>query len=425
MARLELEQAPLASLPRRFLLTAPCWGMLAGVLLLIDGDALLHGRWNVGTLALVHVFTLGVLGNVMFGSILQFLPVAVAVRVRGGAQAGRWLHGVFNVGVLALVVGLHQSWRPLVELAAMLLPLAFITLAVMTLPGLWASQSVRLLRVGFGIALTFGVLAALLGAGLTLGLSGRLTRSSLWLVDIHASFGVLGWVLVLLATVARVVMPMFQGTGTVPVAAQVAWLGSVVFTLLAALLLCGLNVAGVATALMLVVLVHALLFAGAVLGLQWRARHVGRGPLRWSWRAGASVMVLAAFALWQGARGGLLAGAWGLALALPILVIGMMQEIVPFIGWIELRRHCPRGVQVPGVQRLLPDHDKRRALLAQLPAALLLTAAVLWPSPWLARGAGAALILAWLMLWVALDGVRRRARRFALSLQSSSASHAG
>lgn len=422
MTRLELEQAPPASLPRRFLLTAPWWGMLAGALLLVDGDVLLRGRWNVGTLALVHVFTLGVLGNVMFGSILQFLPVAAATRVRGGLRLGRWLHGLFNVGVLALVAGLYRHWSPLLEIAAVLLPCAFATLAAMTLPGLWASHGQRLLRFGFGVALSFGVLAALLGAGLALGLSEHLAWSLLRLADIHASFGVLGWVLVLLATVSRVVMPMFQGTSTVPAATQAVWLGSVVLTLLLMALLSGLKVAGAAGGLLVVLLVHASLFASAVLWLQWRARHVGRGPLRWSWRAGAIVMVLAAFALWQDARGGLLAGVWGLAIALPLLVIGMMQEIVAFIGWIELRRRCRRGIQVPGVQRLLPDHDKRRVLLTQLPAALLLTAAVLWPSPWLARCAGAALILAWLVLWVALDGVRRRARRFILILELPPAS---
>ena len=68
----------------------------------------------------------------------------------------------------------------------------------------------------------------------------------------------------------------------------------------------------------------------------------------------------------------------------------MMLEIVPFIGWIELHRRCGRGVQLPGVQRLLPAHDKTRALLAQVPL-LLLPAAVTCPSAWLARAAGLAL----------------------------------
>ncbi|MEY2159991.1 hypothetical protein [Rhodanobacter sp. FW106-PBR-LB-2-11] len=136
MARLALDRAPAASLPRRFLLSAPPWGMLAGVLLLVDGDALLRTRWQPGTLALAHVFALGVLGNVMFGSVLQFLPAAAGVRVRGGARLGPPLHAAFNLGVLLLVAGLHQGWRGGLLGAGVLLPLAFATLAAMTLPGL-------------------------------------------------------------------------------------------------------------------------------------------------------------------------------------------------------------------------------------------------------------------------------------------------
>ena len=70
----------------------------------------------------------------------------------------------------------------------------------------------------------------------------------------------------------------------------------------------------------------------------------------------------------------------------------MMLEIVPFIGWIEWRRRCERGTQVPGVQRLLPDPDKRRVPMAHLPL-LMLPAAVVWPSVWLARAVGVALFL--------------------------------
>jgi hypothetical protein len=96
----------------------------------------------------------------------------------------------------------------------------------------------------------------------------------------------------------------------------------------------------------------------------------------------------------------------------------MAMEIVAFIGWIELHRHCGRGVQVPGVQRLLPDRDKYRALLAHAPL-LLLPTTVLWPSASLARLAGAGMLLAWLGMWLAMHGVRRRARRFLSSREIS------
>ncbi len=415
MTRLQLEQAPAVSLPRRFLLSAPLWGMLAGALLLVDGDAVLRTRWNPATLALVHVFTLGVLGNLMFGSVLQFLPAAAAVRVRGGARVGPWLHGLFNLGALALVAGLHARWRAGLTAAAVLLPAAFLLLGAMTLPGLLVAHGQRLLRAGIGVALGFAVLTALLGGVLALGLGGTLALPLAALADIHAGWGVLGWMVVLIASVARVVMPMFQGTGTVPAPAQAAWLGSVLILLLAA---AWQRLAGGHTQwLVTVVAVHALLFACAALWLQWRAPRLRRAPLLWSWRAGLSVLALAAFALLIGTRGGLLAGAWGLGIALPLLVTGMALEIVAFLGWIDLHRRCGRGMQLPGVQRLLPERDKLRVLLAQLPSALLLSAAVLWPLPWLARAAGLASVLAWLSVWLALRGVRRRASRFLLTVE--------
>jgi hypothetical protein len=290
-----------------------------------------------------------------------------------------------------------------------LLPLAFVLLATMTLPGLLAAAGQRLLRAGFGAAIGAAAFTALLGGALALGIVGLLPLPLAALADVHASWGVLGWVVVLMASVARVVMPMFQGTGTVREPVQAAWLGSVLLMLFAATWWRLTDGGG--TWLAGTMAAHALLFAVAALWLQWRAPRLRRGPLLWSWRAGLPVLALAALALLADVRGAMLAGALGLGIALPLLVIGMMLEIVPFIGWIELRRRIGRGVQLPGVQRLLPVHEKTRVLLAQVPL-LLLPVAVCWPSAWLARVAGLALMLAWGCAWWTLRGVRRRANHF-------------
>jgi hypothetical protein len=82
MAKIALDQMPSPALPRRFLLSAPLWGMVAGALLVSDGALTLQTRWAPATLALalVHAFTLGVLGNAMFGSLLQFPAAARLAR---------------------------------------------------------------------------------------------------------------------------------------------------------------------------------------------------------------------------------------------------------------------------------------------------------------------------------------------------------
>jgi hypothetical protein len=415
MARLALDQAPAVSLPRRFLLSAPLWGMLAGVLLFVDGDALLRSRWHPATLALVHVFTLGVLGNVMVGSVLQFLPAAAGARVRGSRWLGAPLHVLFNLGALLLVAGLHQSWRVALLGAAVLLPLAFALLAAMTLPGLLAAVGQWLLRAGLAAAIGFGVLTALLGGALALALADGRIWPVTALVDVHASWGVLGWIVILLASVARVVMPMFQGTGSIPARVQALWLATALLMLPGAAWWRLSHNDG--RWLAATVGLYAALFACAALWLQWRVPRQRRSRLLESWRAGLIVLLLAALALAAGPRGGLLAPVLGLGIALPLLLIGMALEIVAFIGWIDLHRRCGRGVQLPSVQRLLPDSDKLGVLLAQLPL-LLLPAAALWPSPWLARAAGLALLFAWLGVWSALRGVRRRANGFLLALEA-------
>jgi len=415
MTRLALEQSPAASLPRRFLLSAPLWGMFAGLLLIVDGDLLLRSRWLPATLALVHAFTLGVLGNAMFGSTLQFLPTAAGVRVRGSARFGPWLHASFNLGAVLLVAGWLAGWRSCLLAGGIVLPMAFMLLAAMTLPGLLMAGGQRLLHAGFATALGSALLAALLGGCLALGLGGWLGITLPALTDVHASWGTLGWVIVLIASVGRVVMPMFQGTRTVPAAAQAIWLGSLPLALGAGAW--QRLVYDDASVLRLVLAIYVLSFAGAGLWLQRQAPRPRRGPLRLSWMAGLTLLVLAAATLLAGTRGGLLAAVLGLGIALPLMVNGMLLEIVAFLGWIGLHRHIGRGVQLPGVQRLLPDADKTRVLLAQLLLALLLPAAVLWPSPWLARSAGLAMLLAWLGVWLACLGVSRRTKRFRLRME--------
>jgi hypothetical protein len=409
MAKLRLDQAPAAGLPLRFLLSMPCWGVLAGVLLLLDADAPLHARWHPATLALVHVYALGVLGNAMFGALLQFPPAAAGVELRGSGSAP-WLHGLFNFAVMLLVVGLYAGAHWPLLAAGLLLPASFMWLAAMLLPGLAGSAGERLSRVGIGTAMGFGVLTAIAGGALGWMVAMRHGWSPA-LVDAHASFGVLGWIVLLLAAVGRVTMPMFQGTGTVPVRAQAWWLATVVTALLLAV---GWHITRGGMALATVIALAGASFASAALWLQEHARGSRHNALFLHWRAGLIALLLAALALLLDMRGGLVAGVLALGIGLPLLAGGMALEIVPFVGWIALRRAVPRGVQLPGVQRLLPDVARRCALYAQLAAAVSLLAATLWPLPWLARLAGLALVVAWSRHGQTLAGALCRARRFRL-----------
>lgn len=97
MTGLAFAQAPPPALPMRFLTTALAWGVVAGLWLAWHGDAVALSRWTPATLVLVHMFALGVLGNAMLGSLVQFLPVA-AGSPWPCSRCVPWLHSVFNGG---------------------------------------------------------------------------------------------------------------------------------------------------------------------------------------------------------------------------------------------------------------------------------------------------------------------------------------
>lgn len=419
MTALAIEHAPPPARPLRFLLTAPAWGVAAGAMLLVHGELALVTRWSPVTVALVHAFTLGVLGNAMLGSLLQFLPVVAGVRVPG-ARLAPWLHAIYNLGVVLLSAGLAGGWRWLLGPAAALLAATLGGFAASALAGLCRASAMRLLRVGIAMALVFLLATVALGVALAGTMAGQWTIALDRWADIHAAFGVFGWVLLLTASVGSVTLPMFQGTRSLPATAVGAWLLALVMSLLAATVLRATDHPGAASRLL--VAVPVLLFALAVLGLQARAPQRRNPTLVRFWRIGlsalaAAMLLLVAAPALPGMPLSIPIGVLVVAIALPWLVLGMLLEIVAFLGWIRLHRACGRGVRLPGVHALLPEHDKARVLALHGASGVLLLAAVLWPDHALARLAGAALLIAYAATLLALLGVRRRTGRFLVSLR--------
>lgn len=410
MVRLALEQAPAPAAPARFLRSVPAWGMLAGLMLLVQGTALLQSRWAPATVALVHVVTLGVLGNAMFGSLLQFLPAAAGVHVRGGPHLPPLLHALLNGGALALVAGLLWPSAGLRAAGAAMLGLAFVLLVSATLPGVLAKLRGSLLHAGIALSLLAGLATAVLGMALVAALAGALAIPVVSWTDLHAAAGVLAWVLVLLVAVGRVVMPMFQGTPPAPAALQAAWLATVLLGLpfAGAVWIC----AGHPVALRLLSAALLLSMACGNLWLQSRSRRSVPGALAGFWRVGSCALALSAGLLFFFDDQAVLVGVLVLGIGLPMPVLGMALEISAFLGWIELHRRCGRGLQLPGVQVLLPMARRRQVLRLFGLAAAGLTVAALTPDV-AARGAGALLFLANVALALALHGIDRGVRGFA------------
>lgn len=375
--------------------------------MMLQGGQAWISRWTPATVALVHIVVLGVLGNAMLGALTQFLPVAAGSPFPSRVAA--LAHVLLNAGVIVFVPAMTWLSRPAMCVAGGLLVASLLIFALSVLVAVVRGGGPRWLRGGIGVSLGALVMTASLGAVALLTLAGLVSARLDWLVDVHAAGGLVGWVLMLIVVVGAVTMPMLQGSRAPAPGAVQTWV---------ALVLMGLLVGAWRRSeesndvLVWTSALASWLFAGASTWLQWRARHRRNPVLVAFWTVGTIALALAATVLVAPAvprfDRAMLVGTLSIGIGLPLIVVGMMLEIFSFLAWIWLRRVVPRGRQIPGVGRLLPDGDKRFVLAAHLIAAVAVLAALLAQ-----RGhaeAGGLWSLAWLGTLVVLLRCWGRAR---------------
>ncbi len=429
-ANLSLEQAPPISVPLRFFLTAPLFGLSAGLLLLVYGPEALTTRWAPPTLALVHLLTLGFLAMVMCGAMMQMLPVLVGSPVPGVVPVGAMVHLLLTWGTLSLVAGFLQVSGVWMTSAILSLGGGFtififsVSMALFrvkvpnpTITGMWMAIVALMVTVGFGL-----VLAAALAGIFPLA-------SLLRIADVHLTWGMLGWVALLLIGVAYQVVPMFQMTPEYPGWVK-RWLirsllgGMTVWTLLYLGGAGGGHLPEMVPALfLLVVIVGYLLFAVLTLHLQQQRRRRITDVTLLFWRVGLAAMLVSGL-LWLGgyffppfmdmARQDLLLGVLLILGAGVSLLNGMLYKIVPFLSWFHLQNRqlalrCMK-VPLPHMKQFLPDKVAKMQFLAHFAALSLTILAVFFPAGF-SRPAGVLWGLSSLLLWINLLRVVQRYRQ--------------
>jgi hypothetical protein len=416
-ANLSLEQAPPISVPFRFFLTAPLFGILAALLLLYYGPEALTSRWAPVTLALTHLITLGFLGMIMCGAMMQMLPVLAGSPVPAVAPVSTAVHLLLTAGTLALASGFLFSSTLLLHLALCALGIGFLVFIIAVAIALKRIQVASSTITGMRLALASLAITVILG--LTIGsiLAGILSLPLLLpLTDIHLGWGLLGWVGLLMVGVSYQVVPMFQLTPEYPgwLSRFLAWALFAALSIWALLYLAGGH--GhlhpmVPDLWVLAPMAGYALFAGATLSLQWRRRRRVSDITLLFWRTGM-IAIFGCLAVWlagfiPGIREQLafpmLMGGVLLVGAAISVTNGMLYKIVPFLAWFHLQnRQLALGlvgqVKIPNMKELLPDPPTRRQFLAHLATLALTLPAIFWPNLF-ARPAGLALGISCAMLW--------------------------
>lgn len=415
---LSFEQAPPIDVPFRFFLTAPPFGIAAGLLLLATGGDMLASRWMPTALAGTHLLVAGFMLQAMCGALLQFVPVAAGGNIWHPRRVAAIVHPLL-IAAAVLLAAAFLTQRSVLFLAAahgFALALGFFGIVVSV--ALWRTPARGPTIMALRIAV-LGLLATMtLGVVLATGLARNADWPLLAITDLHAAWGLGGWALILLAGVSYFVVPMFQLTPGYP-----AWLARGVPLLLLTVLLAWSGRFLVAEqsespALFIGGLGAGGLFAATTLYLQWRRRRkVSDATLlffRTAMLAMLGVFIAAlAFAalpdLRLDPRAAVLLGVLAIVGVFVSAINGMLYKIVPFLNWLHLQNLCGLQATPPTMHQMIPEKAMRGQFRLHLAALALLLAAVWLPA--LARPAGLAFALAsaWLG-WNLLGAVRVYAR---------------
>jgi hypothetical protein len=414
---LSFDQAPPIRVPFRFFLSAPLFGVLAALLALWYGPSLLDSRWQASVLGLTHLMTLGFLGMAMVGAMLQMLPVVAGSPVAHPVGVARAVHLLLVPGVLLLVAGFILGEHWLMRLAMLLLGSGFTVFVAAVGRSLWRASAANPTVVGMRVAV------AALAVTVTLGLTLASNYGWDWwliqriqLTNLHLTWGLLGWVGLLVAGVSFQVVPMFQLTPNYPKPVT-RWLTRLLFALLllwsATLLLPDEDLQELATlAVGLLAAVGFALYALVTLRLQRQRRRKQSDVTLLFWRF---AMVCLLLALAMGVAGQLHPGLergqadnWLLAFLFIAgfgvsVVNGMLYKIVPFLIWFHLQSRLMGIAKVPNMKQIMPEPGMRRQMWLHFAAVPVLAGAALW-TPLVYPAAllfGASMLLLETNLWLA------------------------
>lgn len=409
---LTFEQTPVLSVPLRFLLTAPLFAVLAALVLLWFGPEAMVSRWSPVTLAATHLLTLGFLAMCMIGALLQILPVVAGIDIPRADLVGRVTHALLIAGTLLLASAFLSSNPVLFRVAMPLLLVAFAWLFLAGLRVVWFAAESSAMLTAIRLALASLVVAVLLGATAASGFGWQLSLPLVRITDLHAAWGLLGWVGLLVVGIAYQVVPMFQVTPVYPEPVT-QWLSRVAFGLLV--------VWSVALYFGPDLPWHGMLFttiAGAYIAfsvvtlylLSQRKRPKPDATTLF-WRTSLASL-LGCAALWCVGRlypEADTTPAYPLVIGILFIVgfaysviNGMLYKIVPFLVWYHLQNQLVGGcAKAPNVKQILPDLAAERQFRAHLLALGLLLGSAVFPQ-WLSHAGAAAFAVSSGWLWLNL-----------------------
>jgi len=207
---LSVDQAPPISAPLRFFLTAPIFGVIAGLLILFSDTSILINRYSMDAILVTHSLTIGMFAFIMFGALTQMLPVLAGAKIARVKLITTISFVALTTGLLSMVIGLKFNVTVLSNLSYLALGFGFLT---MILSIAYAIKDVKHLTAtikGMAMSLLFAFFITLMGIFLLYEYATDSVSQYHFLVaNIHSVWAVFGFSGLLIIGVAFQVLPMF------------------------------------------------------------------------------------------------------------------------------------------------------------------------------------------------------------------------
>jgi len=336
---LSLDQAPPITVVFRFFFLGACFGIIAGISLFFYQTDIFVAS-SVAARIFTHLLTLGVMLSFMFAALFQMLPVIAGITLKSPTRRANLLLYPFSLGIVALVVAFMRNQTWLYLLASILLGFSVLASILPMLVNLRKLDNHTSASKGMFFALVSLFLVVLLALYLLLSLSGIVEANYYpQAKTAHYSFGLFGWIALLIISISFQVIEMFYVTPSYPKYMR-KYLTIFLFTLLLSSSILGFfmpTVWIVAQPLVIVFLVYYALLT--LKRLSQRKRPITDATV-WFWRVGLVSLLLSLFFI-------TLQYFTTLSLLKPLsyiffasfalsIVFAMFYKIIPFLTWFHL-----------------------------------------------------------------------------------------
>ncbi|WP_072681147.1 hypothetical protein [Arcobacter sp. LA11] len=333
---LSLDQAPPISVPFRFFLTAPIFAIIIGVLILTNDASLLLNRYSDIAIAIVHLFTLGILSMIIVGAMQQMMPVLAGAVIKKPILFANTVHTTLTLGTILFALYFILHLKILLMIATALLGLSFLTFFIVSIRLLFKVKFLNSTVIAMRIFVVVGLITILLGLHLAGShIADNIGQTHYSIVSIHILFGIFGFATLIIMGVAFQVIPMFYVAKSFPKFIENRVPFIIVFLLLVYTLFEFASFDLTIVKLSFVIFISAFAYFG-IHSLNNRKRPIFDVTLLY-WKTSLYMLIIGLF-VWFFAKEDvsyLLSILFGLGFLFSLLQ-GMIYKIIPFLCWFHL-----------------------------------------------------------------------------------------